>query len=118
MFGLKGQRILHQHADDAAGECVRLHLSTDPKEDFDATDFVPVDGCAQVQPRTGESAVDQQQRECHSGAVCQLCDFESVSDTTTGRNRQTSNAHLLSHGHVFPTLTYSGTIFPLRVIVL
>src|SRR5262245_16773739 len=107
MFGLKGQRILHQHADNAAGECVRLHLSADPKEDFDATDFVPMNGCAQVQPRAGESAVQQQHREGNPGTVCQLCNFESVSDATTSRNRQASNAHLFGHGYIFlqPCLT-------------
>ena len=56
--GLQGQWILHQHAEQTAGEVSRLHLDTDTPEDLQATDFVPGDGGAKRESEPISSAID------------------------------------------------------------
>src|SRR6266545_6463107 len=109
VLGLEGQRVLDQHTNDAASEGVWWHLCTGTTEDLNATDLVPMDRGAQVQPRSRGSPVDQQQRERNPGAICQLCDFERMSDDTPGMNCQACNVHLLCHGHMLLSLREQPT---------
>ena len=59
VFGLESQQILHQHADNIAGQIVWPHLRTDPREDLYTTDLVAVNRCPKVEPGTICDAIDQ-----------------------------------------------------------
>jgi hypothetical protein len=60
MFDLEGRRILHQHAEQTAGEMLRRGLYTGVPEDLQAADLVSVDDGAKRASGLISSAIDEQ----------------------------------------------------------